>query len=157
MSQTRLLFPLSLCWPSSLRVLLILIRILRARTWRQQCLSHSILKSSANYVISFLRIYPKLVHFSPPLPQSASLSHYHVSRLDYRNDLLTVLPASALSPQNISIKMWVRHITPLLTVRAYCKDLWNQVLPGTFRYYSVFQFWPHLFATSSWFTLSQTH
>lgn len=96
---------------------------------------------------SSFKVYPELVHFSPFLTQSMSASHCHV--------LLGLLQQSfncsfcfCSFRQNNSVKMWLRHVTPLLNVRAYEVK--------SFQCYSIVHLWPHLFATSSWLTLLQT-
>lgn len=96
---------------------------------------------------SSFKIYPELVHFSPLITQSMSASHCHV--------LLGLLQQSfncsfcfCSFPQNNSVKMWDRHVTPLHNVRAYEVK--------SFQCYSIGHLWPHLFATSFWLTLLQT-
>lgn len=96
---------------------------------------------------SSFKIYTELVHFSPLLTQFMSASHCHV--------LLRLLQQSfncsfcfCSFPQNNSVKMRVRHVTPLLNVKAYEVK--------SFQCYSIGHFWPHLLATSYWLTLLQT-
>ena len=140
-------FFLSFPLPSSLTIFLILIRELRAKLWKQQCLSHSTFNSTANYFL-FLQNRSRVGSRLPLSTQQVII----MSCLDYCNNLVTVLPASALSPRMILFKFsQTRHSF------AQGKDLRSQVLPMPFRCYSVSDLWPHRFATSSWLTLLQTH
>lgn len=93
-------FLLSLCLPSPLALFLILIRVFRANT----------LETTAS-IIFFIQFISNLCHLSSKYIQHWFTSHHFLlspchqvtimSCLDYCNNILTVLPASALSPRII--------------------------------------------------------